>query len=922
MSAVRTPADTPRRAGTVAVRLLGGFEALRPDGGVAAAWQRPSAKKLLSLLLLSPGRRLERSVAARLLFPTLTRERAANGLAKAAHWCREALGFERAEALVARGELLCWEPETATDVDGVLAVARSRLLPNELSALRLLADDDRELLPEWPDEWLSGFRDEVRAGRLAASAELATRLSAACDPAGLEEAVQRWRALVEDDPLDETRQAGLLRTLLAAGRLRDARAAYAACRAALWRELAVEPSMELDRLGRQADDSSPVHSEPVAAPTAPSGRTEVVAALANELVGAERGLGGGALVVGDAGIGKTVVLRALADHFRCRGWRVVSAVGAPVPVGSYSTLARTLRNLAAGTSQEEFIRQLVSSRPGSLRPVRVETAERALHRRIARLLDEVADLPTLVLVDDLHAADPATSRLVRELAALPDGRSWSVLAASRPQPALGWTATVMPLGPLPDELIEALVRARCGACAESALRRVVARAGGNPLFARELAALVLAGADENEVPASVLQLVRNRLAELPAGQRTFIPLVVLAGPDATWPAITRAAAELGLAGDVDASGAPGWLTGDLIVEHEGHFSARHPLVAEAALALLRRGDRAVLHDVLAGIALADAHPRTSARHRIAAFDIAPTPARAELALAAACAEAGQALSQGADEEAAGLARCALRAWSAIDRTARDRYRPDALDAHLALGHALAITHPAEAEAAYDNGFRAAATDDDRARFSIARGWQAYIHGDYARAGRYYQLGRELAEVSAPLRAALTVHQAWVFARLGLLERAVELCTEAEAMVGEDEHPEVVALAADRRGMALAWLDRLEESRETLDRAFELVTRVDDQSLLAAIQIHRGDVASRLGDFATSFRILDQALAAAQAAGDPYAESVAWWVRTDALTRQGDRAGALAASLEEERILSLLNNPAHLAACLRRRQALL
>jgi tetratricopeptide (TPR) repeat protein len=690
----------------------------------------------------------------------------------------------------------------------------------------------------------------------------------------------------------------------------------------LWRELGVEPGPELDRLWRQA--GAQTAGTPAATPAtvvaAPLGRTQIVTGLVDELQGAENGSGSSALVVGDPGIGKTAVVRAVADHFRGRGWRVATAVGGSAPAGSYTTLADALGRLAEGTPHEPFVRGLVSAGPGSLQPVRPETAERALHQRILDILQEAADLPTLLVVDDLHAADPATVRLVHDLAGAPATRSWSLLAAARPFPAVVWVGPEQLLGPLPDRLIESLVRERCGEQSDATVQRVVARAAGNPLFARELAALLSAGADDSEVPGSALQLVRNRLARLPGTQRVLIPLVVLAGAQATWPVVSRAAAELGLDPGDHRTDASAWLgSDDLIGDCDGRLAARHPLVAEAALALLRRSDRARLHDVLAAVVEREAGERVADRHRIAAFEAAPTPVRAGLALPAACREAQLALRQGADEEAAGLARCALRAWSAGSPAERTQRLSDALDAHLTLGHALAITRPAEAEAAYEAGLRNAGCDDERARFGIARGWLAYVHGEYSRAAHCYQEARELPGLSPAVRAAVSVHQGWVFARVNLLERALELCEEAQAVINPEESPHTAALVNDRSGMILVWLGRLEEARVTLERAFEQVARVDDPGLLAGIQIHRADLASRCRDFETSLRLLDDALAVTRGAGDTYVEAVTWWIRTDVMVRMGDRSGAEAASREEERILRLLNNPSHLAACLRRRQ---
>ncbi len=67
----------------VRVQLLGGFKVELPDGTEAGPWERPSARRLLQVLVLRERRRIGREELADLLFPDLTPARAANAVSKA-----------------------------------------------------------------------------------------------------------------------------------------------------------------------------------------------------------------------------------------------------------------------------------------------------------------------------------------------------------------------------------------------------------------------------------------------------------------------------------------------------------------------------------------------------------------------------------------------------------------------------------------------------------------------------------------------------------------------------------------------------------------------------------------------------------------------------------------------------------------------
>jgi DNA-binding SARP family transcriptional activator/tetratricopeptide (TPR) repeat protein len=933
---------SPDMTGRVTVELLGDFLVRRVDGAVADHWTRPTAKRLFSLLLLTPTRTLGREEAAEVLFPGLRAARRANALAKAVVWCREAVGEGPGHALVAHGGRLRWEGATQVDVDVVFRLTRGGGVPSP-AVLQQLADDHRELLRGWDDAWLGPFRDEVGQARRAARVSLAQSLERGSH-LDIEEASRRWRGLVEDDPLDESHQAGLIRTLLLLGRRDAAREAYIACRRTLWNELRVEPGATLESLWRHGpgtatpapaqlrhDDAPAVNRGPEEDAWLLPGRAGLLADLDRRLARAEAAGGCCAAVVAEAGAGKSAVLAAVADRWRSRGWRVVEG-SRPRATAGYGTIGGALRELVRGTAEEPLVDALVSARPSSAVPdTAPETSERALHARLARAIEAGAAVPTLLVVDDLHDADGATVRLLNGLAANTQGRHWSLLVASRPAGQQGGLATDQPwdsasfsLDPLPDPIIDRIVRSRCADRTEEELGLAVTRARGNPLFAEEIAQLLSTGAAATAIPPSAVGLLRQRLSRLPREQRALIPMLVLAGNDASWPLVSLATRHL----DRENGAGPlrqviESLTRSGLVEERGDvLTPVHPLIGEAALALLSRGERAALHDLLARLMSRTDNDVAASRHRLAAFDALPEPTRAKGAVPAAVIAAQRALEQGANVEAADLARCALRAWVVCDPHVREQLQPAFLDAHLILGHALASLRPAEAAATYDNGARHAPDDDGRARFLVAKGWLHYSHGEHSLAARVYQEGLDLPDLSPATRATLSTGLGWVLARQGLFDRGLELIDAALGPVTADTHPETVALGLDRKGMTLAFMGRSVEALAVLDLAYETGTRVGQPSLLAAIQAHRGNVSGRLGNWDPALRYLDDAVHLARRGNDPYVESVAWWSLTDVLSRKGDLAGALAANREEERALRLAVNQAHLSACLRRRAGLL
>ncbi len=505
-------------------------------------------------------------------------------------------------------------------------------------------------------------------------------------------------------------------------------------------------------------------------------------------------------------------------------------------------------------------------------------------------------------------------------------RAWSLLAASRYLTAALETGDLVTVGPLDDDSIRTVICNRYPTIPGQEVDTAVARSGGNPLFALEIAALLRVRGDPQVVPPTAIELLRERLRRLPPAERLLLPLVAIAGDDATWQVLTEAARRL-WPNSADAPrvlrhAADVLLADDLLREQGALLALAHPLFGEAALTLLGRTTRAGLHDAVSE-ALVRLRPASDAlaHHGLAAFSLLPDAQHAAAAVDSALDAARLALSQGRDTDAADMARRVERAWSAAEPGTRGQLAQSRSEALLILGHALSVRSAPESSAAYRLGWSSAPDDETKALFLLAEGWMRYMHGDFARAAQTYQSGLALPGLRGATRAALSTHLGWVLARQGLLHRGLQLCDEALALLEGDPDPLARGTALDRRGMVLAFLGATQDARLVLDQAFEVATAAGDAALLSAIQTHRGNIRGRLGEWEPALRCLDEAVALARSLGDPYLESVAWWARTDVLTRKGDLDAALQANREEERALRLTGNELHHAACLRRRRRL-
>jgi DNA-binding SARP family transcriptional activator/tetratricopeptide (TPR) repeat protein len=148
---------------------------------------------------------------------------------------------------------------------------------------------------------------------------------------------------------------------------------------------------------------------------------------------------------------------------------------------------------------------------------------------VRRLFERVAEAqPLVVVVEDVHWAQPPLLDLLEYLTAFVSGHPVLLVCLARPdlgELRPGWLAPrpdrdLLLLAPLPDVEARALVE-QAGEVVAATAARIVATAEGNPLFLQQLVAV---GADDDEtpLPASIQAVLAARIARLDAGERAVL----------------------------------------------------------------------------------------------------------------------------------------------------------------------------------------------------------------------------------------------------------------------------------------------------------------------------------------------------------------------------------------------------------------
>jgi DNA-binding CsgD family transcriptional regulator len=325
------------------------------------------------------------------------------------------------------------------------------------------------------------------------------------------------------------------------------------------------------------------------------------------------------LLVGDAGVGKSVLLDAVADRIGATGTRVLRADGvefeADVSFAGLNQILVPIIELAESLSAtyRTALDTALGLRDGAA-PGRLVISNAAL----ALLLAAAVERPLLLVVDDLPWIDRASAGVLGFVARRLRGTRVGFLAASRTgaESLFGRGGLPeYPLRPLDEVAATELITSRHPGLAGRVRQRLLGEAGGNPLALVELPA-ALSGAQRAalaELPA-VLPLTQRlqalfgaRIADLPGPARELLLLTALDG-SGSLPALRAAAGLRGLDGAL-ADLAPAERAGLVTVdESSGRVGFGHPLIRSAVVELSTVAERGAAHTALAG-ALADAPDR-------------------------------------------------------------------------------------------------------------------------------------------------------------------------------------------------------------------------------------------------------------------------------------------------------------------------
>ncbi|MGA5301128.1 ATP-binding protein [Nucisporomicrobium flavum] len=288
--------------------------------------------------------------------------------------------------------------------------------------------------------------------------------------------------------------------------------------------------------------------------TALIGRRGEVARLAAQLDDVRAGSARTALVAGEAGIGKSRLLAAFVAEAGAAGSHVLAGAaeehfGAPMPYGPILDAiegfvrdygpdrAAALGGPAYGILTKFF--DLGGDPMGS---------QQQVFLAVRRMLDHIGgDAPVVLVLEDLHWADPSTLDLVRHLGqARPEGRrlllvgSYRSVGIERDAPLL-WQLLGSPaflrrterieLGRFSlDEVRELVSADSAGRVDPRLVRRCFEWSSGNPFFAEQLmAAGALAEPDSVRLSADLMTIILARLHTLKPVSGQVLRVAAVAG---------------------------------------------------------------------------------------------------------------------------------------------------------------------------------------------------------------------------------------------------------------------------------------------------------------------------------------------------------------------------------------------------------
>jgi DNA-binding CsgD family transcriptional regulator/tetratricopeptide (TPR) repeat protein len=583
------------------------------------------------------------------------------------------------------------------------------------------------------------------------------------------------------------------------------------------------------------------------------------------------------LVAGDAGVGKTRLLLALADRARRRGMRVLS--GGCVELGDiglpYLPVVDALRELADDPEEAGLLAGAAMTAPGLGRLLPgIEPAGPAgddldqlqvLDALRAVLVGLSERSPVLLVLEDLHWADRATRDLVAFLA--------RTLRSGRVTLAVSYRSDELhrrhPLRPLLAELVRLpaverlelapFTRAELAEHLEAIagaplpaeqVEAIHARSEGNPFYAEQLLAAG-AGDAHVELPATLAEVLLARVQGLSEPAQQVLRVAAVAGRRVPHRLLAGVAGqpEADLEQGLHEAVGAGVLTSDAAT---GSYTFRHALLQEAVYGDLLPGQQVRLHAAYARLLAADPGGAAAelAHHCLASHDLVG-------ALAASVRAAEEAEAVLAPAESLRHLSNALRLWERVPEPA-------------------------------------AAAGMDRVELTLRAAAAASAAGDLQRAA---SLARDAGATADPARAASAYERLGLYLYIaGRAEEALAARAQAVELVPAQPPTRLRARVTAAVAMALVDARRPAEARRWCDEALAAARGAGSADDEADVLITLGMI-EQYDDPAKACSLFAAARAQAAGAGNPEIELRALYDLAEVSNQLGDLATACAASDE-------------------------
>ena len=580
------------------VNLLGGFRASL-DSGAPCILPTKKAQALLAYLALTPGRAYPRDGLASLLWGDRGSAQARRSLRQTVYELRKAALDAHDELLHLEGEDIALNP-TAAEID----VQRFEQLVNEGTpetldqAAALYRGDLLHgfVLDEAGfEEWLVAERERLRELAIEALAKL---LGHQARTSETERGIQTAARLLVLDPLQEAVHRTLMRLYARQGRRATALRQYQMCVDLLQRELRTEPEAETKQLYQELlQQQLGARGQAVVAPTPdlpharPAvggerlslpmpgtpliGRDTELERLRALLQRAEEGSGQVAIVLGEAGIGKSRLLTEVASEAFEKGCAVLRGRAFEseqlLAFGPWVAAIRESRVLEepgvldalAPIWRAELARLFPEVGEPTARGSGPEDHLR-LFEAIERLLATLAGTrPMVLLIEDLHWADEMSLRLLAYVGRRNHDWKLLVIASARQEELVGAAALrnaideLVREGRCVDVTLEPLTRGSTIALVRSLARshewvsssleeRTWISSEGNPFMAVEIIRAIEQGAEVSTTaplpaPERVRALITGRLDRLSPRGQTVAAVAAVIGREFEFGLLQRAA---------------------------------------------------------------------------------------------------------------------------------------------------------------------------------------------------------------------------------------------------------------------------------------------------------------------------------------------------------------------------------------------